>query len=159
MFRRLTSARFVYNFVHHRSSLLCQCQYWEKTKSSFVIPECYNDVSQRRLNHTHMKQNEKHIIKRTEHSVQPYGYLELSNVDIDLCIKPANPDQFPDMNGAVISFVSADLMEKQIPVLVQTEKKMTLDMPKSFTPNDNVCILEIPIKYGNIQLLKLYNFG
>jgi hypothetical protein len=50
-------------------------------------------------------------------------------------------------------------MEKQIPVLVQTEKKMTLDMPKSFTPNDNVCILEIPIKYGNIQLLKLYNFG
>ena len=138
MFRQLISARFDNNFGHRSSS----CHFSKKTMSlSATLHE--------RLKHTDVNQNEKHVVNRIEHSVQPYGYLELSNADIDLCIKPANPDQFPDMTRAVIKFSSNDLEENKIPVLVQTGNKLTLDMPKSYKPNYSSCILEIPIKYGN----------
>ena len=124
---------------------------------SFLIPALSSSSHRRTTHHKHISdQNEKHLVKRVQHSVKPFGYLELSNVDVDLKIKPADPDQFPNMDGAIISLYTNDITEKQVPVLVQSGNMMTFQSPKSYKPNESSCLLEIPIKYGNNKL-KLYH--
>lgn len=83
---------------------------------------------------------------RTERTVPPYGYLELRNVDLDVFIKPACPNQYPDMNRAIYSFYST--AGSTSPQLIQTNEKLSLKTDIPYSPKENYCCFEIPIKYG-----------
>ena len=94
-------------------------------------------------------------LSRIEKTVKCYGYLELSNVDLDLSIRPADPNQYPDSNKAICSFYSTENESQEfMPDFIQEEEKLGLIPKKSYTPKESLCLLEIPMKYGNELFFK-----
>lgn len=87
-------------------------------------------------------------ISKVERTVKHYGYVELSNVDLDLLIRSADPDRYPDANKAVCSFYSQHETEQLQPDFIQEEEKLSLVPKKSHLPKESLCHLEVPLKYG-----------
>ena len=94
-------------------------------------------------------------VKREEKKVKPFGYVELSNVDLDLSIQPADPNQYPDSDTAIFSFYTeknesaGDATKSSIPEFIKAEDKLSLALKESYSPNGHKCLLEVPMKYGN----------
>ena len=87
------------------------------------------------------------IVSKVEKKVKSYGYLELQNLDLDLVIKPASPDAFPDMDTAICSFFSNT--EKMSPEFAYLDDMITIRPHKAYKTAEHECCVEIPIKYGN----------
>lgn len=94
-------------------------------------------------------------VKREEKKVKPFGYVELGNVNLDLSIQPADPNQYPDSDTAIFSFFidknesTGDATKRSIPEFIKAEDKLSLTLKESYKPNGHKCLLEVPMKYGN----------
>lgn len=85
------------------------------------------------------------LVKTVEKTVNPYGYLELNNLDLDVSIKPTCPNMFPDMNKVICSFYSKT--EQTAPQLIYQDEKVSLLANKTYHPKESHCSISIPIKY------------
>ncbi|KAI9555603.1 hypothetical protein GHT06_018118 [Daphnia sinensis] len=85
------------------------------------------------------------LVKTVEKTVNPYGYLELNNLDLDVSIKPTCPNTFPDMNKVICSFYSKT--EQIAPELIHQDEKISLQSNKVYHPKESYCSISIPIKY------------
>lgn len=86
------------------------------------------------------------LVSRVEKEVKPYGYLELQNLDLDLVIKPASPDAFPNMDRAICSFLSKT--DNTSPEFAYFDGMLTIRPQKSYKTSEHECRVEVPIKYG-----------
>ena len=129
---------------------------WNPTNKLFYLPfgasgyqtsfRCYGDTS-----------DGFRLVNHVEKTVKSYGYLELSNLDLDVKIKPACPNIYPDMNRAVCNFYSKT--EHISPNFIKTEEKLSVQTEKSYQPNESHCSIEIPIKYGMKKVFLIRSFN
>lgn len=98
-------------------------------------------------------ENDIKLVNTVEKTVNPYGYLELNNLDLDVSIKPTCPNMFPDMNKVICSFYSKT--EQTSPKLICQDEKVSLHTNKAYHPKDSYCSINIPIKYRKGCLLAI----
>ena len=94
-------------------------------------------------------------IKQIEKTVNPYGSFELCNARIDLVVKPASPEDFPDMDTAICSWhstVNYTSQEREKLELIIDDGKLTFD-PVNEARGEKYCRVEIPIKYGTFCVI------
>ena len=91
-------------------------------------------------------------------AVKHYGRLFLDNSPVDLTIKPINLDVYPNMDVATSSFFSEDSSEKEFPIFSQTAEELSLLSSKVYEPLKNLCVVEIPLKYGNLLQFQKFSF-
>ncbi len=91
--------------------------------------------------------DEAKLVSHVEKKVKSYGYLELSNLDLDVKIKPACPNLYPNMDRAICKFYSKT-EQLPPPQFTKVEEKLSLQVDKAYPPKESYCGLEIPIKYG-----------
>ena len=105
---------------------------------------------------THSKsQQEANVkcVRRIQKTVPPYGSLKLPKCSVDVLIKPASPQDFPNMDAAIGSiYLRSDSLENSHKLLSAFDiilERDTLSIPPEPLPG-HLCVLEIPIKYGNL---------
>lgn len=93
------------------------------------------------------------LVSRIEKNVKPYGYLELQNIDLDLVIKPASPDAFPNMDRAICSFFTNSSVAS--PEFTCLDDMLTIKTQQSYKTGEHKCHIEVPIKYGRFHSLQI----
>lgn len=89
-------------------------------------------------------------VRRIQKTVPPYGSLKLPKCSVDVLIKPASPQDFPNMDAAIGSiYLRSDSLENSHKLLSAFDiilERDTLSIPPEPLPG-HLCVLEIPIKY------------
>ena len=95
-------------------------------------------------------------ISRSVESVQAsYGSLSITDATVDLSIKCTDPDEFPDMNFATCTSFSKETSSiTSVPKLSHLNGKLSLISDHDYSLSQIKCFLEIPLKYGNLQIDK-----
>ena len=87
---------------------------------------------------------------KSARDVNPYGSFQLHKSNVDLIIQPASPNDFPDMNKAILSVYSKESTQHFPCEFLYNDSSLTVDLKEAALPGQNVCLIEIPIKYGNM---------